>query len=131
MIPNAKQLITDATLLLRKTYFTKKAMSDEMSRRLQKDAGRFYQIFRRNITNPEATSRHFMDSFYKVFQAELDSIKKEKHIQGPSDGVGFSKHHEDLLHSLFKAIDNNTALVLANQKLVEAQLNLLTKLPDP
>jgi len=130
MLPNAQQLISDATLLLRKTYFTKKAMSDEMARRLHKDAGRFYQIFRRSITNPEATTVTFMDSFYSVFQTDLDSINMERQTQQATSSIELIKHYEDLLNNLFKAIENNSALVLANQKLVEAQLELLAKFKD-
>ena len=130
-LPNVEQLISDVNFLLQKAYITKKAMLDEMARRLQKDAGKYYQTFCRSISSPEATTRRFIDSFYSVFQVDLDSIKKGKQIQHASSSVELIKRYEDLLNSLFKAIENNTALVIANQKLVEAQLSLLTKLPDP
>jgi hypothetical protein len=129
MLPNAQQLIEDVTLLLQKRFISKNIMSNEMAKRLERDAGKFYQIFLNNIRSPEATSRRFLNSFYSVFQADLDSIQKEKHIREHFSSIQ-PNHYEELLNGVLKSIENNKTLVLSNQKLVEAQLLLLAKLPD-
>jgi hypothetical protein len=129
MLPKSQQLIVDAMLLLKQKYRTKRAMSNVMAERLQKEADNFYHIFCRSVVNPEAITQRFIDSFYSVFQGELDSMKGKQNRQ-PVSSIEL-QHYEDLLSGLLKAIDNNTSLVAANHKLVEAQLLLLAKLPDP
>jgi hypothetical protein len=98
-----------------------------MARQLQRDVDSFYSLFTRCTASPEAVTRYFIDDFYKIFQAELDAIK------GKEEGRDLSKESlpkgiEDLINGLLRAIENNTVLVLTNQKLVEAQLELLARL---
>ena len=142
MLPNAKQLISDVKLLVYKKYHTKNAMSQVMAGMLQKDVTNFYGVFIRCTGIPEAVTKGFMDSFYTLFQAELDTFKRNETVQGTTTTEGtilteratyienLKRENEGLRNNLYKAIESNTELVNANQKLVEAQLNLLAKFKD-
>ena len=98
-----------------------------MARYLKKDPGRFYGLFIRCTGSAEAMTKQFMYSFYKVFQADLDTIKREEDARDMNKES--LKMENAVLHNdLCRAIENNTVLVLTNQKLVEAQLELLARL---
>jgi molybdopterin-biosynthesis enzyme MoeA-like protein len=143
MIPNAQQLISDVRLLVYKKYHTKKAMSQVMAGMLQRDVANFYGVFIRCTGIPEAVTKGFMDSFYNLFQTELDTFKRNEVTQGTANTEesihteratyieDLTKENDGLRNTLYKVIENNTVLVLSNQKLVEAQLILVAKLPDP
>ena len=127
MTPNAQQLVADLNLLLQKKYGTKIAMAKVMAEKLKKSPDSYYAFFSRRTASSESISNHFLHKFYKVFKADLLAIKREDEALD-TNMHSLKKVNEKLRDDLHKSVENNRALVLNNQKLLEVQQELLVRL---